>query len=95
VRGVAGSNSIKTGTVCSLASRLVKDRESSRFFGAFLCLVRLTKKTKAAVSTIASKIPITIPAMAPPDTFWLFEFLDGGDIEFGCELGLEPSTSQD
>ena len=69
MRGVAGLNSIKIGTVYSLVSRLVKDRESSRFFRAFLYLVRLIKKTKVAVSTITSKIPITIPVIVPPNTF--------------------------
>jgi hypothetical protein len=69
--------------------------ESPGFFEAFFCLARLTTKTKAAVSSVASRMPITIPAMAPPDTFWLFEFLDGEDVELGCELGLEPSAGQD
>jgi len=46
-------------------------------------------KTKAVVSIVASKMPMTILAIVLPDIFWFFEFLDGEKIELGCEFGLE------
>lgn len=95
MQGVASLNSIKIGTVYSLASHLVKDKESFKFFRAFLYLACLTKKTKAVVSTITNKMPIIIPAIALLNTFKLFEFLDREDIKFSYKLKLKPFTGQD
>ena len=88
--GDAGSKSIAAGTVCSLMDM----KSSSVLFGAFLRLARLKMNIMARASIITSKMPMTIPAMAPPDIFWLFEFLDREDVRFGCKPGLKPSAGQ-
>jgi hypothetical protein len=70
---------------------------SSEFFGVFLYLARLKTKTKPAVTnTASSSMPMIMPTMAPPDSFFSsFDFVDGTDDEVDSDFELEPSAGQD
>ena len=77
-----GSISNAIGTVCSSAPSPVRDIESSSVsFEVFFCLARLKAKTKPAVTNTASRsMPMIMPAIAPPNSFFSsFDSADGTD----------------